>query len=184
MNIKLITLIVVLLISGSTQAQNVVLINGTPQKVTLKNGEITSVDKAMPGYMAGFIKPKSDMFTLMDIYLESEAEIIAEAKPTEVEALPVKLANSLEFESGSAILTNETISTIKQFAEKATAGGNKTIILQAFYKTGDTESQELTINRLDACKQLFEINGVQSSLIFTTFSGSNSPGDFVSVTFQ
>ena len=138
----------------------------------------------MPGYMAGYIKPSKDLFTLVEPQLESEANLIAAAEPTEVPELPIKLANSLDFEAGSAILSNEAIADIQKFAHKAKSGGNKTIILQAYYKTGDTSSQELTINRLDACKQLLQINGVQSSLIFTTFSGSNSPGDSVSVTFQ
>ena len=184
MNNKLIMLILVLLFAGSTQAQKVVLINGNAKKVTIKNGEITAIEKDMPGYMAGYLKPSKDIFTLMDLQLAADSALIAEAQPTEVNALPVKLANSLEFESGSAILTSQTVATIKQYADKIKSGEQKTIILQSYYKTGDTSSQELTINRLEACKQLLEINGVQGSLIFTTFSGSNSPGDFVSVTFQ
>ncbi|NNE26629.1 MAG: hypothetical protein HKN09_07280 [Saprospiraceae bacterium] len=184
MNTKLIMLILVLLFAGSTQAQTVVLVNGNAKRVALKNGEIVSIDKDMPGYMAGYIKPKNDIFTLVNPQLESSEELLAATEPTEVEARPIKLANSLEFESGSAILSNETIEAIKQYAEKAKSEPNKTIILQAYYKTGDTSSQDLTLNRLDACKQLLELNGVQSSLIFTTFSGSNAPGDYVDVTFQ
>ena len=161
-------------------SQKVVLVNGEAAAVELEGSQVTAINRQLPNYMRGFIKPGSDIFLKAPLFPGEEAAV---AEDTGVEK-PVLLANAVFFENNSAILSNKTIESLKKYAQTAQKNGPKTIILKSWYEVGNENSQELVNNRLEACKEFLEINGVQGSLIFTSFTGADEETDYVTVTFQ
>ena len=172
----------------------VVLINEKPTRVKLQDGEIAAVYNEVPGYMKGYKKSPADAFQKLDIKLieggiDSDTPVAAEELPNDVapEAttsfdtssdLPEPYVN---FDSGSAILTDASLTTIQSFASAMKSGNRKSILLKSWFKSGDGGSQELIQNRLDACRAYLESQGVPSNRILTSLIGSNRESKFVSV---
>ncbi len=174
-----------LVCSAITQAQYVVLVNGNATKVDLDGSDVVALHEELPRYMRGFEKAPYDGFmktmplsNIEDIIVaEDSGDIIYENDPS----LP---PNALYFDPDLATLTKSTIAALKNYATMIKESNSKSVILKSWYKLGDINSQELISNRLEACKQYLEINGIQGSLIFTSFTASKNATDYVSINYQ
>jgi len=171
----------------------IVLINEKPTRVKLEDGEITAVYNEVPNYMDGYEKAPEDAFKKLPLQrINNDIEVVAQPavavadtesdSDIEIDA-PEKpeLEPSVYFEKNSAILTDESLATIQAYATRFKDRSNKSILLKAWYRSGDERSQELVENRLDACRAYLETNGVASNIILTSLIGSNRESKFVSV---
>ena len=175
----------------------IVLINEQPTRVKIENGEITAVYEKVPNYMDGYKKAPEDAFkklplkaiTGSQVYVFEDTPEPAEINTTEdtgetieVDAVEdSELASAIDFNSGSAILSNIALTTIEDYAKQLKNSEVKSILLKSWYRSGDSNSQELVKNRLEACRAYLESQGVASNVILTSLIGSNRESKFVSV---
>lgn len=171
-------------LSASFSQEKVVLVNGNATKVELDGSTIIAIHEKVPGYMRGYIKPKSDIFKKTMPLSDRESYKGADAEIEIFEPLPIVAENALYFDQNMATLTDNTMTALKKHAETIKSGGVKTVSLKAWYKLGDESSQHLVANRLDACKRFLELNGVQSNLIFTSFTAAKDISEYVEISFQ
>jgi len=171
------------LISGSILSQSkVVLINEIPTKVDIENNEIASIHESVPSYMKGYEKAPRDIFR--KIWPGETVKLLAAAPKdpkSEVKTAITESDNAIRFNSDSYSLSENTKLNLDKLAQKILDSKSTSILLKSFYKLGDVDSQELTINRLDACKDYLQTKGIQGSLILTSFTGSENQTDKVSV---
>ncbi|MBT8229681.1 MAG: hypothetical protein KJO50_05430 [Bacteroidia bacterium] len=181
---QLINLFVFLSISFSYTQEKVILVNGNATKVELEGSKIVAIRGQLPNYMRGYIKPKSDIFKKTMPLSEREAYQGAESEIETFEPLPLVAENALYFNENMATLTDNTMTALKRYAQTVKSGEARTVSLKAWYTLGDTSSQRLVANRLDACKSFLEVNGVPSNLIFTSFTAAGELSEYVEITFQ
>jgi outer membrane protein OmpA-like peptidoglycan-associated protein len=181
----------------------IVLINEQPTRVSLNNkGEISKVYNKVPGYMSDFKKAPRDefkKFELSDIdnnedlvmmapqtLSETDATQAAAVNAQKEEAIDIedsdnRVSPSIYFDMASAILSEESLNTIKAYASVLKERGANSVLLKSWYKSGDKKSQELVENRLEACRQFLETQGVASNIILTSIVDSNRESSYVSV---
>ena len=196
-------LFIILLLSSATlmSQTKVVLINEVPTRVEIADGDITAVNSEVPGYMNGYTKSPQSNFIRAPYQLPKPVAAYAELDSPEIDLSNVpaltdtnetddseisddmidELNNSLFFDYGSAILSEENIKNLDGFAEKLKSRSAKTILLKSWFRGGDDESHTVVKNRLDACKQYLETKGVASNIILTSQIGSNRESRFVTV---
>lgn len=185
-----------------SSAQTVVLINGVPTKVELAGSEIVKVIGVENNYMAGFSNTQNDYQTVdpstgavsSPIATTSTSSTITSATTTTstvisqpVEsptAAPIVSGNYFKFDRNSALLSQLAINEIKDYATKVTSGQASNITLQSFYTTNNKRSEQLTKNRLEACKKYLELNGVSPTAITVESIPNDRQSDKVSITLQ
>ena len=158
----------------------IVLINEIPTKVDLNGSEITSINEKVPSYMNGYRNsPKSEFRRIWPGEVVDIKAMVSVDPPVAEESIPEQ-EEAIRFEESSFVLSSTTKDNLDKLVEQIKTQNSNTVLLKSWYKLGDTGSQELTINRLDACKSYLESKGVQGSIIITSFTGAESQTDFVS----
>ncbi len=178
-------------------AQSVILINGVPTKVQLDGSEIISVQGEVTNHLGGFDSSvPSDNFQYVPFRKEASQPVLAEAKtplpPRKDKIITKSKANNspilsgeyLKFGDDSAILSDPSIATIKSLSTNFKAQKAKSILLESFHAANDKKSIELTKNRLEACKNYFEVNGVPSNVIITNMYPNDKESPKVSITIR
>lgn len=178
-----------------SQKTAIVLINEQATKVELTDGEITAVYNAVPGHMNGYSKAPNDDFRKIPLQQLDTDRLLAvqqSADPAdkdlflpEPEEPATDESNALNqavyFDFESAILSNEALGTIENYADVLKARQANSVLLKSWYKNGDANSEKLVKNRLDACRAYLETQGVGSNIILTSLIGSNRESRFVSL---
>ncbi len=176
----------------------VILINEKPTRVVLKNGDIAEVKNLVPRYMDGYKRsPKDDFIKLPFEFLNDNRAMASSTSDTPVieefivsesvnnenyeEDITDSEDKAVYFDFDSAILTAEALEAIKSYSTEIKENKIQSILLKSWYKSGDSNSYELINNRLTACRQYLEANGVPSNLILTSTVGSNRESRFVSI---
>ena len=177
-------ILIMLLVIGSvtvlSSQSTIVLINEIPTRVELDGSEISSINDKVPSYMNGYRKSPKSNFRLIwpgetvDISAMAALDIAA----PEAEAPAAKQA--ISFEASSFALSEDTKANLNKLADDIIANSRTSVLLKSWYQLGDVSSQELTINRLDACKDYLVSKGVKGSLIITSFTGAEKQTDYVS----
>lgn len=164
----------------------VVLVNGDAKLVELSGSDVTTIKKDLPRHMRGYEKPSYDLFKKRSPLAELSSPVAVNELGGDIvpSSKSESISNAIYFDSNSAILTDQAIAALKRWSTELKSKGNQTVLLKSFYKEGNTKSQQLVANRLDACKRYLELNGVQSSLIFTTFTGADNLVDYITVNLQ
>jgi len=180
-------------------AQSVILINGVPTQVRLEGTEIVEVKGEAKNYLAGFDSSAvSTGFQYAELRMNQRTPAVAEApvrqatKPNVAPSLsspraassPFISGNYFKFGSNSALLSDTSLKEIRQYSEKIKSGKASSVLLESFHVDGNASSQELVMNRLEACKNYFEVNGVPSNLIVTNIYPNDKESDKVSVTLR
>ena len=166
-------------------AQTVVLINGVPTKVELSGTEIVKVIGVDDNYMAGFDNRQSQFKNVnQDAAVTSVNLPVEDVIPSNtIKDSPIS-GNYFKFERNSALLSQLSINEIKDYASKVTSGQASKVTLQSFYESSSARSEQLTKNRLDACKKYLELNGVSASAITIESIPNDRQSDKVSITLQ
>lgn len=183
---RLINFLVVIMafsmISTITNAQSIVLINGVPTQVTLEGEEVTSIQGTVDNHMAAYDNttkgdfqkvPARDYNVARDASLELDDDAFTDVS-----------GNYLKFRTGSAILSNLALNEIKDYADKLNSGQAETIVLESFYKEGDTKDKKLVENRVEACRKMFELNGIGKNLIVTSVSEGKTSTNKVQISLK
>lgn len=164
------------------QAQSVVLINGVPTQVTLIDEEITSINGTADGYMAGYEPSPIDIFKKAPArqynVASSNALDLVDDIFTDVSG------NYIKFRTGSAILSNLAITEIKDYTGKVKGGQAKAIVLESFYVEDNANDKSLATNRVEACRKMFELKGVNKNLIVTKIEPAQSKTNKVKISMQ
>ena len=185
MNKSIINLIGLLFIASVSMSQKVVLINGNAAQVELNGSEVVSISKIMPDYMIGYKKAPADAFKKNNPIAEPENVYVAEDTGQAIPGITTDSAlNEMTFAANKATLTDSTMEALKRYARKILEEKSSSVSLKSWHKLDDPVSQQLASNRLDACKRFLEINGVQGSLIFTSFTATHNPVDYVTISLQ
>lgn len=161
-----------------TGQSTIVLINEVPTRVEVDNGELTSINETVPSYMRGYEKAPGDAFRKLwpGEVLPARA---ADSNESGAAVASEEADHALNFRAYSSSLTAKTKANLDKLAEEIKSKGSSTVLLKSSYKVGDLSSQQLTINRLKACKDYLEANGIQGSIILTSFTGEETQANHV-----
>ena len=202
---RILLISVVTFSSNLAYTQSVVILNGVPTRVQLDGDKIVSILEEVPNYLSSEYERKNTEIkhgdpanVVKDAKTSQPAEAIAvnattKAKSTETtETVETKTTISSEplvskkfkFSGNSALLSELSISEIKNYAKKVISGEASSVTLESFFQTGNRRSEQLINNRLDACKKYFELSGVDSSKIMTNKIADNNQSNEVSVTLK
>ncbi len=184
-------------------AQSVILINGVPTEVKLQGDEIIEIKGEVSNYLAGFDSSSvANNFQYAEFRQENETpEEVVETRPARTTAAsppvvdrnisspisassPFISGNYFKFSKDSALLSETSLKEIKAYAEKIKSGKANSVLLESFHKTDDADSIQLVENRLQACKNYFEISGVPSNVIVTNMYPNDKESDKVSITLR
>jgi len=183
-------------------AQSVILINGVPTQVRLEGTEIIEVKGEVKNYLSGFDSSSvSSGFKYAELRLENQPPAVAAApvkqttqttqtKVVENVSSPVLTTspfisgNYFKFDSNSALLSETSLKEIKIYSDKIKSGKATSVLLESFHVNGNADSIQLIKNRLEACKNYFEVNGVPSNVIVTNLYPNDKQSDKVSVTLR
>jgi hypothetical protein len=163
----------------------VVLINEVPTRVEIDGGEITAINEKVPSYMRGYEKSPKDAFRKLwpgeDLPVLADNQTDGDAIAESNAVLPKE---AISFKANSYELGEDTKANLAKLAQQIREENRTSVVLKSWYKIGDFQSQDLTINRLDACKDFLVTNGVQGSLIVTSFTGTEKQVNHVQATLK
>lgn len=161
----------VILYAGSTQAQEVLLVNGDATRVVIESYKITAIEGKVSNYMNGFQVGPNDGFTKVAPRLGTQAvainDVSAVRNMTKVGAKKPKY-KSVSFEEDMFDITADGKKFLKTIASTIKSGEVKSILLKTNYMAEDKSDISLMRRRLDATKRFLEEKGVQSNLILTS----------------
>lgn len=167
--------IIACLFANIAISQNVVLVNGVATKVSLKEGNITSIYDAVPNHMQGFASDSVDGFQKVRPRTGTKAVESAPAILAGPSEIKVNSDYKFNFDDATAVLTESNKEMIGKFASKITEGKASSIQLSTTHKKNDLKNQKLSENRLTAIKKYLQSVGVNSNLILTSVvEGGNS----------
>ena len=203
-NVPIIMTVVLCFFFQFLSAQSVILINGVPTEVKLQGDEILEVKGEVSNYLTGFDSSTvSNNFQYAELRLDNElpAEVVeatparetVESSQTVVDrnisspvsaSSPFISGNYFKFNKNSALLSETSLKEIKAYAEKIKSGKANSVLLESFHVTDDAESMQLVENRLQACKNYFEVSGVPTNVIVTNMYPNDKESDKVSITLR
>ena len=205
---KILLVAVIACSSNFAHTQTVVILNGVPTKVQLEGDKIVSILEEVPNYLGNGYENKSTeikygakgniiegtvastptaaatLTTTSSVTKTTTTTTTTTTATTQTQSTSPIIGNYFKFSGNSALLSELSISAIKDYAKKIASGEASSVTLESFYQTDNARSEQLISNRLDACKKYFELSGVSSSQIKTNKIADTNQSNKVSVTLK
>lgn len=164
-------------LSLSLNAQSktsIILIDGVATEVKMgDDGTILEVIKQIPNYMSEYDNDASDYSSGSDQVIEADYNLYPSNGSSDADLLSNGAFKIIYFKTGEATMTEATLIKLRDIAGKIKTSG-QLVMLNSFYKRGDSNSKTLVGNRASACRSYLICLGIEESRIIYATEEANA----------